>query len=57
VTLLRLGEYRDDKLHFIKRLNAGLNQFNRPEVFKAVQDLKTKDSRLLTCRKNEGRTP
>jgi ATP-dependent DNA ligase len=40
---LLIGEYREDKLHFIKRLNAGLNQFNRPEVFKAVQDLKTKE--------------
>lgn len=40
---LLIGEYRDDgKLHFIKRLIAGLNQFNRPEIFKAVQDLKTK---------------
>jgi ATP-dependent DNA ligase len=40
---LLIGEYRENKLHFIKRLNAGLNQFNRPEVFKAVQDLKTKE--------------
>lgn len=39
----RIGEYRENKLHFIKILNAGLNQFNRPEVFKAVQDLKTND--------------
>jgi bifunctional non-homologous end joining protein LigD len=40
---LLIGEYRDDdKLHFMKRLTAGLNQFNRPEIFKALQDLKTK---------------
>lgn len=39
---LLIGEYRDDgKLYFVKRLIAGLNQFNRPEIFKAVQDLKT----------------
>jgi ATP-dependent DNA ligase len=39
---LLIGEYRENgKLHFIKRLIAGLNQFNRPEIFKAVQDLKT----------------
>jgi bifunctional non-homologous end joining protein LigD len=30
---LLIGEHRGDKLYFIKRLNAGLNQFNRPEVF------------------------
>jgi ATP-dependent DNA ligase len=40
---LLIGEYRDDgKLYFVKRLIAGLNQFNRPEIFKALQDLKTK---------------
>ena len=39
---LLIGEYREDgKFHFIKRLIAGLNQFNRQEIFKAVQDLKT----------------
>ena len=27
--------------YHVKRLIAGLNQFNRPEIFKAVQDLKT----------------
>jgi hypothetical protein len=30
-----------DSSHHIKRLTAGLNQFNRPEIFKAIQDLKT----------------
>jgi ATP-dependent DNA ligase len=40
---LLIGQYRDDgKLHFMKRLTAGLNQFNRPEIFKALQDLKTR---------------
>jgi ATP-dependent DNA ligase len=40
---LLIGEYREDgKLYHIKRLIAGLNQFNRQEIFKAVQDLKTK---------------
>lgn len=40
---LLIGEYRDDsKFYHIKRLIAGLNQFNRPEIFKTVQDLKTK---------------
>jgi ATP-dependent DNA ligase len=38
-----IGEYRQDgKLYFVKRLIPGLNQFNRQEIFKAVQDLKTK---------------
>jgi len=33
---LLIGEYRENgKLHFIKRLIAGLNQFNRPEIFKS----------------------
>jgi ATP-dependent DNA ligase len=40
---LLIGEYREDgKLYHVKRLIAGLNQFNRSEIFKAVQDLKTK---------------
>jgi bifunctional non-homologous end joining protein LigD len=40
---LLIGEYREDgQFYFMKRLIAGLNQFNRPEIFKAVQDLKTK---------------
>jgi ATP-dependent DNA ligase len=39
---LLIGEYREDgRLYHIKRLTAGLNQFNRSEIFKAVQDLKT----------------
>jgi bifunctional non-homologous end joining protein LigD len=39
---LLIGEYREDgELYFVKRLIAGLNQFNRSEIFKAVQDLKT----------------
>ncbi|HEX3103622.1 MAG TPA: hypothetical protein VHQ22_04195 [Terriglobales bacterium] len=39
---LLIGEYREDgQLYHVKRLIAGLNQFNRPEIFKAVQDLKT----------------
>ena len=38
---LLIGEYRDEgKLYFVKRLIAGLNQFNRKEIFKALQDLK-----------------
>ena len=39
---LLIGEYRDGKLYHVKRLIAGLNQFNREEIFKAVQDLKSK---------------
>jgi ATP-dependent DNA ligase len=40
---LLIGEYREDgKLYHVKRLIAGLNQFNRLEIFRAVQDLKTK---------------
>ena len=40
---LLIGEYREDgKLYHIKRLTAGLNHWNRPEIFRAVQDLKTK---------------
>lgn len=39
---LLIGEYRDGKFHYIKRLTAGLNQFNRPQIFKELQDLKTK---------------
>jgi ATP-dependent DNA ligase len=40
---LLIGEYRGDgKFYHVKRLIAGLNQFNRPEIFQAVQDLKTK---------------
>ena len=40
---LLIGEYREDgNFYFIKRLTAGLNQFNRQDIFKAVQDLKTK---------------
>jgi ATP-dependent DNA ligase len=39
---LLIGEYCEEgELYFIKRLSAGLNQFNRLEIFKAVQDLKT----------------
>jgi DNA ligase D-like protein (predicted ligase) len=40
---LLIGEYREDgKLYHIKRLTAGLNQWNRQEIFKALQELKTK---------------
>jgi bifunctional non-homologous end joining protein LigD len=40
---LLISEYREEgKLFFVKRLIAGLNQFNRGEILKAVQDLKTK---------------
>jgi ATP-dependent DNA ligase len=39
---LLIGEFRDDgKLYFIKRLIAGLDPFNRKEIYDAVQDLKT----------------
>jgi len=42
---LLIGEYRDDgKFYHVKRLIGGLNQFNRPEIFQAVQDLKTKQA-------------
>jgi ATP-dependent DNA ligase len=40
---LLIGECRENKLHFIRPLNAGLNQFNRPAVCEAVQDLETKE--------------
>jgi ATP-dependent DNA ligase len=39
---LLIGQYRDGKLYHVKRLIAGLNHFNRSEIYKAVQDLKTK---------------
>jgi ATP-dependent DNA ligase len=40
---LLIGEYReDDKFYFIKRLIAGLNQYNRAEIFSSLQALKTK---------------
>lgn len=42
VAELLIGEYRDAKLYHVKRLIAGLNQFNREEIFKAVQGLKSK---------------
>jgi bifunctional non-homologous end joining protein LigD len=39
---LLIGEFRDDgKLYFIKRLIAGLNPFNRKQIYDAIQDLKT----------------
>jgi ATP-dependent DNA ligase len=39
---LLIGEYRDDgKLYHIKRLIAGLQPFNRKQIFDAVQDLRT----------------
>jgi len=38
-----IGELREDgQVHFIKRLIAGLNAFNRQQIFDAVQDLKVK---------------
>jgi len=40
---LLIGEFRpDSKLYFIKRLIAGLNKFNRRDVYGSIQDLKTK---------------
>ena len=39
---LLIGEYREDgKLYFVKRLIPGLNAFNRPTIFDAIQDLRT----------------
>ncbi|PYY13640.1 MAG: hypothetical protein DMG60_21530 [Acidobacteria bacterium] len=39
---LLIGEFRaDDKFYFIKRLIAGLNKFNRRELYDSIQDLKT----------------
>jgi len=41
---LLIGEFRDDrKLYFIKRLTAGLNLFNRKQIYDAIQDLKTSE--------------
>jgi bifunctional non-homologous end joining protein LigD len=52
---LLIGEYRDDgKLYFVKRLIAGLNQFNRSEIFKAVQDLKTKKVHFVNLPERKG---
>jgi ATP-dependent DNA ligase len=51
---LLIGEYRDGKLYHVKRLIAGLNQFNRPEIFKAVQDLKTKRVPFVNLPENKG---
>jgi ATP-dependent DNA ligase len=40
---LLIGEFRENgKFYFIKRLMAGLNKFNRREIYDAIQDLKTK---------------
>jgi ATP-dependent DNA ligase len=41
---LLIGEFRPlrKELHFIGRLIAGLNKSNRREIYRAVQDLKTK---------------
>jgi ATP-dependent DNA ligase len=40
---LLIGEFRPDgKFYFIKRLIAGLNKFNRPEIYDSIQDLKIK---------------
>jgi bifunctional non-homologous end joining protein LigD len=52
---LLIGEYREDgKLYHIKRLTAGLNQFNRPEIFKALQDLKTKQVPFVNLPERKG---
>lgn len=42
---LLIGEFRPPgkQLYFIKRLIAGLNKFNRQQIYDAIQDLKTKD--------------
>jgi hypothetical protein len=40
---LLIGEFREDgQVYFIKRLIAGLNAFNRQQIYDAVQDLKVK---------------
>jgi hypothetical protein len=50
-------EYRDDgKFYHVKRLIAGLNQFNRPEIFQAVQDLKTKQVPFVNFRNGRAST-
>jgi ATP-dependent DNA ligase len=42
ISELFIGEFRDDgKLYFVKRLIAGLNPFNRKQIYDAVQDLRT----------------
>ena len=38
---LLIGEYRDDKLTFIKRLIAGFTPHTRAEVFEAIKGLRT----------------
>ena len=40
---LLIGEFRPDRrFYFIKRLIAGLNKFNRREIYDSIQNLKTK---------------
>jgi ATP-dependent DNA ligase len=52
---LLIGEYREDgKLYHVKRLTAGLNQFNRPEIVKAVQDIKTDAVPFVNLPENRG---
>jgi len=39
---LLIGEFREaEKFYFIKRLIAGLNKFNRRQIYGSIQDLKT----------------
>ncbi|MBZ5491718.1 MAG: hypothetical protein LAO76_12380 [Acidobacteriia bacterium] len=53
---LLIGEYREDgKLYHVKRLTAGLNQWNRQEIFKALQDLKTKDVPFVNLPENKSK--
>jgi ATP-dependent DNA ligase len=50
---LLIGEFRDDgKLHFVKRLIAGLNAFNRRQIFDAIQDLKNPECPFVNLPEN-----
>jgi ATP-dependent DNA ligase len=52
---LLMGEYREDgKFYFIKRLIAGLNQYNRQELFRAVQDLKSNHVPFVNLPESKG---
>jgi hypothetical protein len=51
VPSLLIGEYREDgKLYHIKRLIADSTSSNRPEIFRAVQNLKIKKMPFVNLR-------
>jgi bifunctional non-homologous end joining protein LigD len=55
---LLIGEFREDKkFYFVKRLIAGLNRFNRREIYDSVQDLKNHNMPLRESAGKSQRTP